>query len=60
MSIIQMILKVFGHLFTIHIVRVKTELKLILNMGIVISKKLIIKSLINQLKVLDLYWEVQM
>jgi len=57
---IQMILKAFGHLFTIHTIRMKTELKLLLNMEVVIFKKLIIKSFINQLNILDSFWEVQM
>lgn len=60
MSTIQMILKVFGHSYTIHSVRQKTELKLSSNMVIKISKKLIIKWPINQLKLLDSFQEVQM
>ena len=43
MLIILMILKVYGHLFIIHLVEMKIELKHSLNMVTPILKKLIIK-----------------
>ena len=60
MLIIQMILKVFGHTFTIHTVQKRIMQLHLLSLEKVISNKWHIKSLIQLLNKLDLFWEVQM
>ena len=60
MSIIPMILKVFGHTFTIHTVQRRIMQLHLLSLEKVISNKQLIKLHIQLLNKLDSYWEVQM